>query len=92
MLYNERKKTVRENLPCTADAAWHMGNIKRKKAIVIVCIARDAHAISAGPINNIGVIDTHVNKVVVGVDIAIFGCYCFVDVIHVSSSRVGPLT
>lgn len=68
-----------------------MGNIERKQAIIIVCIARDAHAVSAGPIDNIGVVDTHVDKVVVRVNIAILGCYCLVDVIHVSSSRVVPL-
>ena len=91
MVYDERKKNARKNLPCTADAAWHMGDIKSKQAIIIVCIARDAHAVSAGPIYYIGVVDTHVDKVVVGVYVAIFGCCCLIDVIHESGSRVGPL-
>ena len=87
----EKENTAWKNLPCTADAARHVGNIESKQAIIIVCIARDAHAISAGPINNGGGIDAHVDKAVVGVNVAILGCYCLIDVIHVSSCRVGPL-
>ena len=66
-----------------------MGNIEREQAIIVGCIARDAHAISAGPINNIGAIDTHIDKTVVAVNVAILGCCCLIDVIHVPSSRVG---
>ena len=87
----ERKKVARRNLPCAANASRHVENIESKQAIIIGCIARDAHAVTAGPINNMGAVDTHVDKAVVGVNVTILGCCCLIDVVHVTSSGVDRL-
>lgn len=78
-----------ERGPCAANSAWHVGNIKSEQTIGVGCIARDAHAVSAGSVGNVGAIDTHVDKAVVGVDIAILGCCVLIDIVHITGSGIG---
>lgn len=87
----EKNEDVRKNLPCTANPSRHVGHIESKQPIVVGCIARDAHAVSAASGSNIDVIDTHVDKPIVGVDVAVVGRCGLIDVVHVTSSRVSRL-
>ena len=66
-----------------------MGDIKGKQTVGIVCIACDAHAVSAGCVGNVGVVNTHVDKAVIGVDIAVLGCRILIDIVHITSSGIG---
>lgn len=68
-----------------------MRDIESEQAIVVGCIARDAYAVSAGSINNISAVDTHIDKAVVCIDVAIVGRSSLIDIIHIASRRVGGL-
>ena len=66
-----------------------MGDIKGKQTVGVGCITCDAYAVSAGCIGNVGVVDTHVDKAVIGVDVAVLGCCVFIDIVHITGSRIG---
>ena len=68
-----------------------MGDIKGKQTVGVGCIACDAHAVSAGSISNVGAVDTHVDKAVISVDIAVLGCCGLIDIVHITSSGIGRL-
>ena len=83
-----KPKDARKDKPCTANSAWHVGDIKGEQTVGVGCIARDAHAVSAGPVGNMGAVDTHVDKVVIGVNIAVLGCCVLIDIVHITSSGI----
>lgn len=66
-----------------------MGDIESEQAIVVGCITCDVHAVSAGSISNIGAVDTHVDKAVVSINVAVACCCCLIDVVHITSIEVG---
>lgn len=70
----EEDTDMRKNLPCAANSARHVGDIEGKQAVVVGCVTRDTYAISAATGSNISAIDTHVDKPVAGVYVAIVGC------------------
>lgn len=65
--------------------------IERKQTVVVGCIARDTHAVSAPGGSNVGTVDTHVDAAVVRINIAVSGCCRLIDVIHEAIGRVGGL-
>ena len=77
------------NLPCAANPARHVRDIEGKQAIVVGCSTYDTHAVPAGPGRDVGVVDAYVDKAVVGIDVAIVGCDCLIDVIYITTGRVG---
>ena len=84
-----KTKDAQKDIPCAANPAWHVGYIKGEQTVGVGCIARDAHAVSAGSVGNVGAVDTHVDKAVFGVDIAVLGCCVLIDIVHITSSRIG---
>lgn len=68
-----------------------MLDIEGKETIVEGCVACDAHTVSAGPIDDIGGVNTHIDKTVFGSNVTIGGRCRFIYVVHITSSRVGTL-
>ena len=77
-----------KDLPCAAYSSGHVRDIEGKKAVVVSCIAHDAHTVSAGAIDNVGAVHAHVDDSIRGVDVAIVGRRCLIDVVHKTSSRI----
>ena len=84
-----KTRDARKDIPCAANSAWHVGDIKGEQTVGVVCITRDAHAVSAGSVSNVGAVDTHVDKAVISIDIAVLGCCILIDIVHVPSSGIG---
>lgn len=83
---NKRKK-----LPCAANPSRHMKNIESEKAIVVSRIADNAHTVSAGSVDNVSAVDTHVDQAIVGIDVTIVGRCSLIDIVHIARCRIGCL-
>ena len=84
-----KTKDARKDKPCATNSAWHVRDIKGEQTVGVGCIARDAHAVSAGSVGNMSAVDTHVDKAIIGVDIAVLGCCVLIDIVHITSSGIG---
>ena len=68
-----------------------MRDIEDNQAFVVDCITVDAHAVSTGPVDHIGMIYPKVDLAVVSANVAVIDCCVSVDVVYGTISIIRQL-